>query len=311
MHSSTKATLRATKTNALFIITTACLVACGPQSSTDPCAGDAAASCLDANATDATITDGGDAGARRSHLVGVYESQTATVSLALALSSGAGEERFTFGANGDRPCFGDWNGDGSFEPGLHRPSMGTFFLRNERSGGPADRSIAFGVADDIGLCGDWNGDGRTDLGVYRPAMRAFFLTTSLETPNAMVTTIDASSVMSGPLDVEPLVGDWDGDGDDDLALVTLDGAVVFRLFVLQGGALMARGMLSIAGAPTGRSMVRVIAGDWNGDGRDGVGVWGADTGTFFLRDQLSDGPAELTVAFGARGAANIPFSYVR
>ncbi|MBK6315771.1 MAG: hypothetical protein IPF53_16125 [Blastocatellia bacterium] len=49
-----------------------------------------------------------------------------------------------------------------------------------------------------------------------------------------------------------------------------------------------------------------IVGDWNGDGVDTVGVYITGTGTFFLRNSNSPGPADLAFTFGAGGG--IPLS---
>ena len=44
-----------------------------------------------------------------------------------------------------------------------------------------------------------------------------------------------------------------------------------------------------------------LAGDWNGDGVDTVGVYVPSTGTWFLRNSSSAGPADLTFVYGAPG----------
>ena len=52
------------------------------------------------------------------------------------------------------------------------------------------------------------------------------------------------------------------------------------------------------GAPSGD---RPLAGDWNGDAIDTVGVFRNNTGTFYLRNNNSAGIADTTFAFGAAG----------
>ena len=41
-----------------------------------------------------------------------------------------------------------------------------------------------------------------------------------------------------------------------------------------------------------------IAGDWDGDGRDGVGLYDPARGLFLLRNSLTAGPEQLRVRFG-------------
>ena len=44
-----------------------------------------------------------------------------------------------------------------------------------------------------------------------------------------------------------------------------------------------------------------IIGDWNGDGKDTLGVYQISTGTFFLSNNITPGPADLTVQYGYTG----------
>src|SRR3954447_19233658 len=45
-----------------------------------------------------------------------------------------------------------------------------------------------------------------------------------------------------------------------------------------------------------------VAGDWDGDGRDGIGVFWTSTGQWFLRNSAAgSGPAESVVAYGTSG----------
>jgi hypothetical protein len=75
-----------------------------------------------------------------------------------------------FGARGDTPVTGDWDGNGTFEVGVYRG--GTWYLDANGNGawdGPvADKVIAsFGAPTDIPVTGDWDGDGSTQVGTYR------------------------------------------------------------------------------------------------------------------------------------------------
>ncbi len=87
---------------------------------------------------------------------------------------GAADHSFTFGAVGDKPFVGDFNGDGIETVGLHREATGRVYLRNTHTTGPADREFTFGNPGDILLAGDWDGDGEDTVGVYRPSDRAFY-----------------------------------------------------------------------------------------------------------------------------------------
>jgi SpoIID/LytB domain protein len=89
---------------------------------------------------------------------------------------------------------------------------------------------------------------------------------------------------------QPLVGDWNGDGRDQLGWYR-NGQVALQ-------------MTSPAGTWTkrfrfGRAGDVAVVGDWNGDGRDDLGVFRA--GTWLLRTGLTGGSPTRTVVFGRAG----------
>lgn len=49
-----------------------------------------------------------------------------------------------------------------------------------------------------------------------------------------------------------------------------------------------------------------IAGDWDGNGTDTVGLYHQPTGTFFLKNSNAAGPADLTFRYGVTGARWLP-----
>jgi hypothetical protein len=90
----------------------------------------------------------------------------------------------------------------------------------------------------------------------------------------------------GPVD-EPLIGDWDGDGIDDLGVRAPRG----RAFKLKTAA-------GITKTKFGMRFDKPVSGDWAGTGLDQLGVYRPRTGTFHLRQ------ADATVTVVAGGDAN-------
>jgi hypothetical protein len=111
---------------------------------------------------------------------------------------------FTYGDPGDRPLFGDWDGEGSETAGVVRGNA--WFLRNSNTDGPADISFTYGDPGDTSVRGDWNGDGVDTPGVVRNGV--WYLRNSNSSGPADITFVygDASDT--------PVVGDWNGDGLD-------------------------------------------------------------------------------------------------
>ena len=90
----------------------------------------------------------------------------------------------------------------------------------------------------------------------------------------------------------PLVGDWDGDGDQEL------GVVRGNVFHLRGGVTPGSPVVQRFGF--GRRGDKFVVGDWDGDGDWTPGV--VRDGLWLLRDSNSSGPASVPgFRFGRRG----------
>jgi hypothetical protein len=206
-----------------------------------------------------------------------------TFDLRTTPSTGEPTVSFGFGAPGDVPIVGDWNGDRRTDPGVRRDGS-AWYLRTTPTGGPATVAFAFGAAGDVAVAGDWNRDGRTDPGVVRGA-RSWYLRTS---PTSGPPT--SSFSFGAPGDV-PIVGDWNGDGRSDPGVV-------------RGARWYLRTSLS-SGAPTitfsfGSAGDVPIVGDWNGDGRSDPGVIRGGR-AWLLRTTLSGGLPTIAFVYGAAG----------
>ncbi|PYF96331.1 Multicopper oxidase with three cupredoxin domains (includes cell division protein FtsP and spore coat protein CotA) [Georgenia satyanarayanai] len=86
---------------------------------------------------------------------------------------------------------------------------------------------------------------------------------------------------------EILVGDWDGDGTDTLAVRR--GTTVHVSNSLTGGD-------ADAVVTYGRPGDEILVGDWDGDGTDTLAV--RRGGEYFLKDSISSGPADRVLRFG-------------
>jgi hypothetical protein len=152
------------------------------------------------------------------------------------------------------------------------------------------------------LYGDWFGAGAEAIGFFHVPSRYFLLwrSDSIDEPEIQLPF--------GPHDSNwiPLAGDWNGDGIDGVGFYDPDRA----LFMLRNqfacaGAVYPEISFSLEGT---KKEWLPVSGDWDGDGKDGVGLFDPETSTFYLRDDLSDGPPQYRVRLGKAGAGCVPLA---
>jgi Beta-propeller repeat len=190
----------------------------------------------------------------------------------------------TSGLAGQKAVSGDFDGDtitntGTFTNGTWKVRSSNFPIAS------LVKTITFGASGDLAVVGDWNGDGIDTPGVFRPNTGQFILTDSTETaPSFNFNITRANFGVAGDL---PIAGDWDGDGKDSIAVfrpstgetffTNDDVSVTTTLPVTQNPSIDFVAFIGLAGDLP-------IAGDWNGDGKDSLGVYRPSTTEFFLSD---------------------------
>ena len=187
----------------------------------------------------------------------------------------------SFGVATDRPVAGDWNGDGADEIGVWRPSTGRFYLDMDGSftwttGGDLI-TASFGVATDRPVAGDWNGDGTDEIGVWRPSTGRFYL--DMDGSFTWTSGVDVITASFGAATDRPAVGDWDGDGTDEIGVWRPSTG---RFYLDMDGSRTWTPGIDVITASFGVATDFPVAGDWNGDGSDEIGVWRPITGRFYL-----------------------------
>ena len=222
--------------------------------------------------------------------IGLYRPSTSTFYLRNSNATGSPDITAPFGAPGDLPIVGDWDGDGDTTIGLYRPSTSTFFLRNTNSTGTPNITFSFGngPGGDIPIAGDWDGDGDTTIGLYRPSTSTFFLRNS---NSAGFPDITVPFGAAGDL---PIVGDWDGNGTTTVGLYRPSGST----FYLRNSNTTGAPDIT---APFGTSGDMPVVGDWDGDGDTTIGLYRPSGSIFYLRNSNTTGAPDITAPFGASG----------
>ncbi len=186
----------------------------------------------------------------------------------------------TFGAAGDIPVVGDWNGDGRTKIGIFR--NGNWYLDYPGTGvwvgcgttATTDRCYegTFGAAGDIPVVGDWTGDGITKIGVYRDSAKAWYL-------------------------------DMNGDGIWDNADRGVAGSFTFNSLYAQRGAQGVKGDTGAAG-PAGAQGIQGLTGLTGPAGADGAVGAAGPAGAQGIQGLTGlTGPAGADGAVGAAGPA--------
>ena len=78
------------------------------------------------------------------HTIGVSTPGSAAFFLRNSVTPGPADLTITYGASGQTPLVGDYDGNGSDTIGVYSPSNGFFFLRNSNTGGNADLTFQYG-----------------------------------------------------------------------------------------------------------------------------------------------------------------------
>lgn len=150
----------------------------------------------------------------------------------------------------------------------------------------ARHALKISSADQI-LAGDWDGDGIDTLALRTGNRYTFFAANQSDSDFVVISLGDATSLV--------VTGDFDGDGFDDVALRTADSKQ-FDFYYNVGGAISSTIGDSIM---FGRVNDIPIAGDWNGDGKDTLGVHRERS--FYLNNTLTGGIAEVVFMYGRLG----------
>ncbi len=210
-----------------------------------------------------------------------------TTSGGLTTTVGAFDTVFNGGANDGfiarlGPTFND-------TIGIFRPSLNQFHLRNSNSAGPADLLALLGQSGDQPIAGDWDGAGTDKPGVFRPSTGQFLLQLSF---NSIV------AVNFGQEGDLAVVGDWDGNGIDTPGVFTPATGQWKLTNGFKGQNVNNNTPVVNLNFSFGQSGDTPLAGDWDGNGIDTVGLYTNAKSIFRLSNGFKGSVDFPTVVFG-------------
>jgi len=183
-------------------------------------------------------------------------------------------------------------------PVAQKDTLGLFFressyviLKNANSASASEQRFHFGVESAVTwksggmfpLKGDFNGNGGDSVGVYCRRMSRFMLGNRNRQQKPQRNFIFEPMPGWGQdlsVNLRPVMGDWDGDGIDTVGLYEPAGAQFYIRNENKGDA--ANPVTWTVGFVSGANNGRPLAGDWNGDGFDTLGVYDPITRQFSL-----------------------------
>jgi hypothetical protein len=143
-------------------------------------------------------------------------------------------------------------------------TSGVWGLKNADNPGTSDYTFSFGSLSDTPVAGDWDGNGTTTIGTF--GTNAVWALRNSNSGGPPLPTFTFGS----PGD-KPVVGDWDGDGDETVGVFhPLPGCVGQFWLNNQNDGSAPEYVFSFGNFCNDRP----VAGDWNGDGIDNIGLFG-------------------------------------
>jgi uncharacterized delta-60 repeat protein len=189
-----------------------------------------------------------------------------------------------FGAAGDKPAAGDYDGDGFADVAVYR--NGFWYIT--QSSDNSFRAVQFGESSDKPVPDDYDGDGKTDIGVFRPSNGTWYILRSSQ---------GFTGVQFGQSGDIPVNGDYDGDGRSDICVYRPGSGTWYRLNSSNG---------AFNGFQFGAAEDKPVVGDYDADGIYDLAVFRPSSGVWYL---LKSREGFTATQFGLSSDFPIPADY--
>jgi hypothetical protein len=204
---------------------------------------------------------------------------------------------------GDTLVPGDYDGDGRTDLAVWREEPGTWYVLESLH----NYTTAFGLQWGAGSAGhtpvpgDYDGDGRTDLAVFQAGTGTWYILKSSDGYSyATGLAIQGGSECVGGT---PVPGDYDGDGQIDLA-VWQGGTGTW--YILQSSDAYSHATARAIQWGAEWAGDTPVPGDYDGDGKTDLAVWRAGPGVWYVLQSRDDFTMGFGVQWGAESAGDLP-----
>jgi YVTN family beta-propeller protein len=213
------------------------------------------------------------------------------------LSSNGTVRGIPWGAPGDLPVPGDYDGDRRTDATVFRPreagQEGVWYVLRSSDAGVVCQQWGSVSLGDQPVPADYDGDGRADLAVWRAAgslQGVWYVLRSSDNQPMTGQWGNSSDV--------PVPADYAGDGRADIA--------VWR--PISGEWFIVRSRdASVFSQPLGRVTDVPVPADYDGDGRADIAVWRPVSGEWFIAGSATG--TLTSIPFGAPGDVPVPADY--
>jgi hypothetical protein len=192
--------------------------------------------------------------------------------------------------------------DGTFNDGVGTfRGSSQFILSNSTLAPNDDINTTIAQAGNFPVTGDWDRDGDDDLGAYNSNTGQFFIRTKLKFCNVCPPVLTNVTINFGQPGDLPVTGDWNADGFDTIGVFRPGAGQFFlnndQLSTLTVPTLNLQPQVTVNFGIAGD---QPMAGDWDSDGEDSVGVFRPSAGQFFLtNDNVLQANVDIGGNFGA------------
>lgn len=235
-------------------------------------------------------------------VLGLYDKTTKKITIRIPADPLPIEKTINLGGDAGVPVIADWDQSGKIQFGIYRNPQGSYTFYSDK--GELIKVMGYGKlnVNSIPLAGDWDGDGKTSIGTYLfdgANGPVFFI------QNRNVTGFSDTDVFC---DVKNpnwvgIAGDWVGAGRTSVGVYDpTTGDVMLR----KPTDLDQPAHFAITFNEKTYAGLSVVAGDWDGDGRDSIGFYDAKQGIFFLRETNDTTSNFIPIHFSIPSADVVP-----